>query len=95
MEIEQFIESLPGVQAVQVVGAELQGRTVPVAFVIARRGASADEQAIIAGCAAAMAKFKVPQRVAFVEAFPMVQSANSNKVQKHLLRQMAQELLQA
>ena len=95
MEIEQFIESLPGVQAVQVVGAELQGRTVPVAFVIARRGASADEQAIIAGCAAAMAKFKVPQRVAFVEAFPMVQSANSNKVQKHLLRKMAQELLQA
>jgi len=94
MEIEQFIEGLPGVRAVQVVGAQLQGRTVPVAFVIAAPGGEGDsEGAIIASCAAAMAKFKVPQRVAFVEAFPMVQSANSNKVQKHLLRKMAQELL--
>lgn len=96
MEIEQFIEGLPGVRAVQVVGAQLQGRTVPVAFVIAAPGGEGEgdsEGAIIASCAAAMAKFKVPQRVAFVEAFPMVQSANSNKVQKHLLRKMAQELL--
>ena len=95
LEIEQFIEALPGVQAVQVVGGELRGKTVPVAFVIGEPAAALDEAAIIAACAAAMAKFKVPERVAFVESFPMVQSANSNKVQKHLLRAMAQELLQA
>ncbi|EWM43771.1 hypothetical protein D556_1168 [Bordetella holmesii 41130] len=40
-----------------------------------------------------MAKFKVPHRVIFVEDFPVVQSANSNKVQKHVLRQQAQSTL--
>jgi len=94
MEIEQFIEGLPGVEAVQVVGAQDQGKTVPVAFVIAQTGWPGDEAAIIASCTAAMARFKVPRRVSFVKAFPTVQSANSNKVQKHVLRKMAQELLQ-
>ena len=92
MEIEQCIEALPGVQAAQVVGAEREGKTVAVAFVIAEQGAQVSEQAIIASSKATMARFKVPERVVFVDAFPMVQSANSNKVQKHLLRKMAQEL---
>ncbi|WP_144637778.1 AMP-binding protein [Bordetella genomosp. 13] len=97
MEIEGYIAQLDGVRAVQVVGAQKDGRTVPVAFVIATADAAADadaaEAAILGACAAAMAKFKVPQRVAFVQEFPTVQSANSNKVQKHALRNMAQALL--
>ncbi|QIM71112.1 acyl-CoA synthetase [Bordetella trematum] len=91
-EIEHFIEALPGVAAVQVVGAEQHGKTVPVAFV-RPAGGPLDEQAIISACQRAMAKFKVPRRVVFVDAFPMVQSANSNKVQKHVLRRQAQDLL--
>lgn len=93
MEIEQFIEALPGIRAVQVVGAQESGKTVPVAFVIPESASPSDETAIIAACTATMAKFKVPRRVAFVESFPVVQSANSNKIQKHVLRQMAQALM--
>ncbi|MBN9425869.1 MAG: AMP-binding protein [Burkholderiales bacterium] len=93
MEIEEFIEDLPGVAAVQVVGAEHRGKTVPVAFVIAQADADVDEPGIVSRCKAEMAKFKVPERVVFVDEFPVVQSANSNKVQRHVLRQMAQVLL--
>lgn len=93
MEIEAFIRGLDGIQAAQVVGAEREGKTVPVAFAIATPGADVTETAIIRACQASMAKFKVPERVAFVQQFPMVQSANSNKVQKHELRKMAQMLL--
>ena len=92
MEIEQFIEALPGVEAVQVVGAQHAGKMVAVAFVIPAAGQTVQEQGIIDACKAAMARFKVPERVVLVQAFPMVQSANSNKVQKHLLRAAAQEL---
>lgn len=41
----------------------------------------------------AMARFKVPQRVATVDTFPVVESANSNKIQRTRLQQMAKELL--
>ncbi|AZY47893.1 acyl-CoA synthetase [Bordetella avium] len=93
LEIEQFLEGLPGVAGAQVVGAQREGKTVPVAFVRPQSGVQTDERAIIGACQSAMAKFKVPQRVIFVEDFPMVQSANSNKVQKHVLRQQAQAML--
>lgn len=95
MEIESFIRSLDGVEAVQVVGAEQAGKTVPVAFVIASPQASLSEADVIVACQATMAKFKAPARVVFVPAFPMVQSANSNKVKKHELRQAAQALFEA
>lgn len=94
MEIEAFIRGLDGVQAAQVVGAQLNGKTVPVAFVIASTTANVNEEGIINACQTSMAKFKVPARVVFVEQFPMVQSANSNKVQKHELKRMAQTLLE-
>ena len=93
MEIEAFIRSIGGVRAVQVVGAQREGKTVPVAFVIPEPGAVLDEDEIIRTCQAAMARFKVPERVSLVAQFPTVQSANSNKVQKHALRSMAQSLL--
>ena len=93
MEIEAFIRGINGVQAAQVVGAEREGKTVPIAFVIPAPEAHLTEEAIIQACQTSMAKFKVPARVIFVEQFPMVQSANSNKVQKHELRKMAQALL--
>lgn len=93
MEIEAFIRGIDGVQAAQVVGAERDGKTVPVAFVIPAPGSELTESSVIEACQTSMAKFKVPSRVAFVAQFPMVQSANSNKVQKHELRKMAQTLL--
>jgi fatty-acyl-CoA synthase len=93
MEIEQFIEQFDGVKACQVVGCEHQGRIVPVAFVIPAPGHDIREADIVEKCRGAMARFKVPQRVARVEAFPVVESANSNKIQRSRLQQMAKELL--
>ena len=74
-------------------GCEHQGRIVPVAFVIPAPAHEVFEADIIEKCMGAMARFKVPQRVATVDAFPMVESANSNKIQRSRLQQMAKELL--
>jgi len=93
MEIESFIEQLEGVRACQVVGAEFQGRLVPVAFVIPNGSHDISEADIVEKCMGSMARFKVPQRVATVDAFPVTQSANSNKIQRSRLQQMAVELL--
>lgn len=94
IEIESFIEQIDGVKACQVVGAEFNGRLVPVAFVIPDAGSDVSETAIVEKCLASMARFKVPQCVATVDAFPVVESANSNKIQRSRLQQMATELLE-
>jgi acyl-CoA synthetase (AMP-forming)/AMP-acid ligase II len=52
--------------------------------------AVADE--LTAWCAAALAKFKVPKYVRFVEAFPMTASG---KIQKYKLREAHQQLIDA
>lgn len=89
VEIEQMVESLPGVRACQVVGATRDGKTVPYAFVLLRDGARADAAGWTAACKQAMAGFKVPAGFTVLEAFPSVESANSVKIQKHRLREMA------
>lgn len=94
-EIEAFIEALPGVASCQVVGAVKDGKAVPVAFVIPQPGEAVREAEVIATCAAQLARFKVPTRVGVVEAFPVVESANSNKVQRSKLGELAQALLDA
>jgi fatty-acyl-CoA synthase len=93
IEIESFIEQFDGVKACQVVGAEYIGRLVPVAFVILDAEFDVSEATMIEKCIASMARFKVPQRIATVAAFPVVESANSNKIQRSRLQQMAKELL--
>src|SRR5690606_20888220 len=60
VEIEQFIETLAGVTACQVVGVVHEGKTVPVAFVVAETGATLTEQTIISQCKTSLAQFKVP-----------------------------------
>jgi len=94
-EIEQLVESLPGVRACQVVGAAHQGKTVPYAFVLLRDGARPDPSAWQAACRRALAGFKVPAGFHVLPAFPMVESANSAKIQKNKLRDMAAALLAA
>lgn len=93
LEIEGFIERIDGVRACQVVGTEFHGRLVPVAFVISEFGCEVSETSIIEKCRSSLARFKVPQRVATVDAFPVVQSANSNKIQRARLVQMAATLV--
>ncbi len=92
-EIQQFIESLPGVASCQVVGATHAGKAVPVAFVIAASGMRLAEAQIIAACRGQLAGFKVPRCVEIVTAFPVVESANSNKIQRGALQKIAQARL--
>jgi fatty-acyl-CoA synthase len=95
LEIENYIESLDGVSNCQVVGVAHEGKTVPVAFVIAEAGHRLQEKDIIADCKAQLAGFKVPVRVGVVDAFPVVESANSNKIQRGKLQEQALEMLNA
>ena len=94
-EIEQVVEGQAGVQACQVVGVTQHGKTVPYAFVLLRDGAQADVPAWQAACRRALAGFKVPAGFHVLPAFPVVESANSAKIQKNKLREMASRLLAA
>jgi fatty-acyl-CoA synthase len=94
-EIEHFITALNGVRACQVVGVDVHGKTVPFAFVLLESGASPDPAAWRAQCRNALAAYKVPAAFQVLDEFPSVESANSVKIQKHRLREMATGILQA
>jgi fatty-acyl-CoA synthase len=70
---------------------------VAVAFVViheaqrAKVDQDALKAAIIALCKSKLANYKVPQEVFFVTEYPVTQAANGVKIQKHKLREMAQE----
>ena len=92
-EIEDVLQAHPGVAGAQVVGVETPGGTKAFAFVIPAAGAAFDEPALVAHCAGRLAKFKVPVRVAPIEAFPVTPGANATKIQKAKLRALAQAVL--
>ena len=92
-EIEDVLQQHAAVQAAQVVGADTPAGVKPVAFVVRASGADFDEAALLAHCAARMAKFKLPLRVIALDAFPVTPGANASKIQKSKLREMAQALL--
>jgi fatty-acyl-CoA synthase len=92
-EIEEALQSHASIAAAQVVGAATDEGVKPVAFVIVRVGHALDEAALLAHCAARIAKFKVPVRVVAVDGFPVTPGANATKVQKHKLKIMAEALL--
>ena len=92
-EIEDVVQGAPGIAACQVVAVPGKTGLVPVAFVLLRDGASLDERAVIAHVAARLARYKVPVRVAALDAFPVTPGANATKIQKARLREMAGALL--
>jgi fatty-acyl-CoA synthase len=63
------------------------------AFVRLAAGTELDETALRARCLEQLARFKVPERIMVVEAFPIVDSPNGAKVQRVRLREMAELLL--
>jgi fatty-acyl-CoA synthase len=93
VEIEDVLQRHPDVEAAQVVSAETSSGLKAVAFVIPRLEALFDESALIAHCAAQVARYKVPIRIAALKAFPTAMSANASKIQKAKLREMAQSLV--
>jgi fatty-acyl-CoA synthase len=92
-EIEDVLQTHPAVAGAQVVGVETVAGTKAFAFVIVEAGAAFDEAALIAHCAARIAKFKVPVRVQPIDAFPVTPGANATKIQKAKLRDLAQAAL--
>ncbi len=92
-EIENYLESLPGIEDAQVVGISTGQGTRAVAFVIMEEAHDLDEAGVIDRCREAMAKFKVPERVIAVEEFPTAESPNGRRVQRNKLRELAKERL--
>ncbi|MFF5988437.1 AMP-binding protein [Prauserella flavalba] len=90
-EVEAFLEALPGITGAQLVGVHGPSGTVPVAFVLA--DPSLDEAAVIAECAAHLARFKVPRRVLVLEEFPIARGTNGDKIQRNKLRELATRAL--
>jgi fatty-acyl-CoA synthase len=93
LEIEAVLDSHPAVSASQVVGINGPRGTRAIAFVVPCNGATVDAPALIAHCAQRIAKFKVPDAILSIDAFPFTPSANGNKVQKTKLREIAHAAL--
>lgn len=92
-EIESQLQGDPSVDGAQVVSIADAAGTRPIAFVTLKPGGSFDEAALIARCKAALAGFKVPARVFCLDAFPSTTGPNGTKVQRHRLREMADEFM--
>jgi fatty-acyl-CoA synthase len=90
LEIEETVLEIGSLSACQVVEAQLDGRTRPVAFVVLAGGARTDEAAVIAHCRERLASFKVPARVIIVDSLPTVEGPNGVKVSRDELRRIAQ-----
>jgi fatty-acyl-CoA synthase len=83
-EIEDYLATHEAVDIVQVVGVrDARYDEVPAAFVQLRAGSSATGQELIEYCLGAIATFKVPRYVRFVEDWPM----SGTKIQKFRLRE--------
>ena len=81
--VEQELAALvPGIAQVAVVGVPHPRLVeVPVAYVVPREGAALTEEAVIAACKGKIAGFKIPRRVAFVDALPQTASGKVQRVQ--------------
>ena len=82
-EVEEVLELFPAVREAAVVGRpHPEWGEVPVAFLVVEVEVEVDEAALLAHCAAELARFKLPVAFRYVEALPR----NAlGKVQKHLL----------
>jgi fatty-acyl-CoA synthase len=90
-EIEEFLYGHEDIADVQVVGVpdERYGEEL-CAWVVARDGASLDDEAVREFCRGRLAHYKVPRYVVLTDAFPMTVTG---KVQKYVLREQAVERL--
>ncbi len=94
-EIEGELMRQPGIEAVQVVGAAIDGQPAAIAFAIASEGHDIDTAATLAALKRRLAGYKAPKRLYVLDAFPTTESANGVKVQKKRLREMAEDRLSA
>lgn len=83
-EIEGHLATHPAVMLAQVVSApDDRYGEVAAAFVQLKPGAAATAEELVAHCRGAIASFKVPRHVRFVDEWPM----SATKIQKYVLRE--------
>ncbi len=86
IEVEMAIYQHPAVAECAVIGvADHHWGEVPVAFVVRKPGDDLDEATVIHHCRKALAHFKVPKRVIFVDVLP---KGGTGKVLKRELREL-------
>ena len=90
-EIENFLYTMPAVQAVEVVGVQSQKYGEEVgAFIKKRSNLEVTEEDVIDFCRGKIARFKIPKYIFFVDEYPMTASG---KIQKYKLRELSLQLL--
>ncbi|MGV3482502.1 MAG: class I adenylate-forming enzyme family protein [Sphingobium sp.] len=91
LEIETYMKEHRAIRDVAVIGVpDARYGEVACAVVCLRDGIEADGDEIRAWCGERISRWKVPEHVMFVDAFPLTPSG---KIQKFILRQMACERL--
>src|SRR5262249_29825665 len=94
-EIEDLLETIPGVADAQVVAVEIARAPRWGGVGVPPETGRRSEAEIIASVGPLLAPYKVPARVWFVDEFPVTQSANGTKIQRGKLREMAIARLRA
>ncbi|WP_308282831.1 AMP-binding protein [Pseudonocardia nigra] len=91
-EIEFRLAAHPGVHTAKVVGIEgTDGGTRAIAFVVAEPAADPGPDELREWCAAALARFKVPDAVHVVPEMPTTSGTNGAKIRAATLREWARE----
>ena len=91
MEVEAFLMAHPAVNKVQVVGVpDERLAEVACACVVLEPGSELSMDDVESFCRGKMASFKIPRYLMVMDDYPMT---SSGKVQKYLLRDMAQDKL--
>ena len=90
-EIENFLYTMPQIQAIEVAGvpSPKYGEEVG-AFIKRRPGVELHEEDVIDFCRGKISHYKIPKYIFFVDEFPMTASG---KIQKYKLRELSLELL--
>ena len=89
-EIETFLQRMPEIKIVQVVGvpSKKYGESVG-AFIMLNEGCSLHESDVKDFCKDQIARYKIPKYIFFVDEFPLT---GSGKIQKYKLREMSVQL---
>ena len=90
-EIESFIQKHPKVIGCQVVGINGPKRPTCAAFITTEKGTYVSTQEIREFCQTSLAKYKVPAYVFLISKFPTTTGPNGTKIQRTVLRDLAQE----
>jgi fatty-acyl-CoA synthase len=91
LEVEHFLSQMPGVQEAYILGLPDPVRDeIVTAVVVPKEGETVSEEALLEACRKALAAYKVPRLIRFMEARELPLTA-SGKVQKHRLKEMLQQ----